>query len=348
MLSLDKEYLENQAIPLVVSGVMRKLGQYQGKQELLFHQRPQLLKTLKDLAIIQSSESSNRIEGIIVSEQRLNEILSKNAPPKNRPEEQVVGYRDVLSNIHANFSQIDISPETILKLHKDMLRFTDLSGGTWKTRDNVIEERLPDGQWITRFIPVPASRVPYFMNELCTRFHRLWNDEGVDRIFTIFGFVFDFLCIHPFVDGNGRVSRLLTVLLLHKVGLDITKYISYEKLVEDTKESYYDVLQKTSQGWHERNHRLTPWIQYNIGLLINAYGKLENQVTVVQQAKGEKSEIILKAINELPTEFSIGDLVRLCPGVSRPLIRHVLETRREEKKIEQVGLGRNAKWKKLF
>ncbi len=347
MHSLDEEFLRSQAISIEMSGSLRRLGQYQGKQELLIHRRPQLIKTLKDIAIIQSTESSNRIEGIVVPSKRLQEIIKENAQPKDRPEGQVLGYRNVLSKIHTAFDQMELSTDAILQMHRDLLEFTDLSSGSWKNKDNLIEEMLPNGQWVTRFVPVSASQTHHYMEELCRRFHRLWDKREIDQLLIILAFVFDFLCIHPFLDGNGRISRLLTVLLLHKIGIDVTRYISLERLIEETKESYYDVLHKCSEHWIDKQHRLTPWFDYHISLILNAYRKLEGMIEVAGGAKGEKTAWIIEMIEQLPKEFRIGDLIRLCPGVSRPMVRHVLKELRKEGTLMVIGLGRNAKWKKI-
>ncbi len=348
MFSLDEEYLLRQSVPLtMMSNILRTLGQYQGKQALLQHQRPQLIKTLKEIAIIQSSESSNRIEGINVDPKRLEPLLKQRLKPKDRSEAQVLGYRNVLADIHANYNKIDLTPQTILRMHKQLFKFTDLTSGEWKTKNNTIEERLSDGTWITRFEPVSAQQTPVYMQELCQRFNRLWTQSSIDRLIIIFAFIFDFLCIHPFTDGNGRISRLLCVLLLHKADVDVTRYISYERLVEDTKDSYYEILHEVSQDWHQGQHRLIPWLDYNLGLLVAAYKELDERVDSIDSEKGSKTAWLLELIDEMPTEFNIGELVRLCPGISRPMIRHVLENLRREGKLESLGTGRSAKWRKL-
>lgn len=348
MFSLDEEYLQNQSIPLIMmSSTLRRLGQYQGKQALLQYQRPQLIKTLKQVAIIQSAESSNRIEGITIDPKRLGKLLKQELKPKDRSEAQVLGYRNVLSHIHSHYDEIEVTPESILKMHKDILKFTDFDGGQWKRKDNMIEQRLEDGSWITRFNPVSAVETPMYMQELCKRFNIFWRKKSVDRLLIALGFVFDFLCIHPFTDGNGRVSRLLTVLLLHKMDFDVVRYISYERLVEDTKESYYEILHEVSQKWHQGQHRLVPWIEYNLGLLIAAYKELDERIDTLDSDKGSKTAWLLELIGDMPKEFSIGELVKLCPGVSRPMIRHVLDTLRKEGKLESLGTGRSAKWRKL-
>lgn len=192
-----------------------------------------------------------------------------------------------------------------------------------------------------------AVETPSYMHELCLRFHRLWHQDSVDRLIIIFAFVFDFLCIHPFADGNGRMSRLLTVLLLHKININVTRYISYERIVEQTKESYYSILHEASQGWHQHQHRLVPWIEYNIGLLIAAYKELDERIHIIDYEKGSKTSWVLEMIDGLPEEFTIGELVQLCPGVSRPMIRHVLDSLRQDNKVKSLGTGRGAKWQKV-
>ncbi|MCX5815767.1 MAG: Fic family protein [Proteobacteria bacterium] len=347
MKSLDREFLEQQAIPLEFAGTMRLLGEYRGKQELYTRQMPQVLNTLKQVAIIQSVESSNRIEGVIVDEKRLKPLLEKGATPANRSEAEVLGYKDVLSRIHTTYERFSITPETILKIHRDMLSRTDLPAGEWKRRDNTIEERLPDGRWITRYMPVSAQETPFYMNELCTRFNRLWEEGRIDRLLLLHAFVLDFLCIHPFTDGNGRVSRLLTVLLLHQSGYDVSRYISLERLIEESKESYYEVLNRVSENWKEgRRHAILPWWEYSLGILIAAYREFENRVGIIRSSRGAKTAWVREAIEHLPEEFGVGDLASICSGVSRPMIRVILEALRAEGKLEVLGTGRGAKWRK--
>ena len=346
MKSLDRSFLERQAVPLEFAGTLRLLGEYRGKQELYTRQAPQVLNAMKQVAIIQSAESSNRIEGILVEEKRLKPLLEKEAAPRNRSEAEVIGYKNVLSRIHTAYESFKISPDTILKIHRDMLSHTDLPAGRWKNRDNTIEERLPDGRWITRYIPVTASETPYYMNELCVMFNSLWEEGRIDRLLLIHAFVLDFLCIHPFTDGNGRVSRLLTVLLLHQSGYDVGRYIGLERLIEDSKESYYNVLNRASERWHEGGHAILPWWQFSLGILISAYKEFENRVGIIRSSRGAKTAWVRDAIEQLPEEFGVGELVRACSGVSRPTIRTVLEALRKEGTLEVLGTGRGAKWKK--
>ena len=346
MKSLERSFLERQAVPLEFAGTLRLLGEYRGKQELYTRQTPQVLNAMKQVAIIQSAESSNRIEGILVEEKRLKPLLEKDSTPRNRSEAEVIGYKNVLSRIHTAYESFKISPDTILKMHRDMLSHTDLPAGKWKNRDNTIEERLPDGRWITRYVPVTARETPYYMNELCVMFNSLWEEGRIDRLLLTHAFVLDFLCIHPFTDGNGRVSRLLTVLLLHQSGYDVSRYISLERLIEESKESYYDVLNRASERWHEGGHAILPWWQFSLGILIGAYKEFENRVGIIRSSRGAKTAWVRDAIEQLSEEFGVGELVRACSGVSRPMIRIVLEALRKEGKLEVLGTGRGAKWRK--
>lgn len=346
MRSLDREFLERQAIPLEFAGTLRLLGEYRGKQELYMRQAPQVLDTLKHTAMIQSTASSNRIEGIVIDDKRLLPLLEKGATAENRSEAEVLGYKNVLSQIHTAYERFLITPEIILRIHRDMLSRTDLPAGKWKTRDNTIEERLPDGRWITRFVPVSARETPFYMAELCTRFNRLWEEGRVDHLLLLHAFVLDFLCIHPFTDGNGRVSRLLTVLLLHKSGYEVSRYISLERLIEESKEDYYRVLNHVSEKWHTGEHSVLPWWQYGLGILIAAYREFEYRAGAVRSGRGAKTVFVRQVINDLPETFSIGEVVRACPGVSRPMIRVILESLRKEGKLEVVATGRSAMWRK--
>ena len=346
MKSLNYEFLERQAIPLRFAGTLRLLGEYRGKQELYTRQTPQVLNTLRQAAIIQSTESSNRIEGIEVDEKRLRPLLEKGAAPENRPEAEVLGYKNVLSQIHTAYDRFAITSETILRLHRDMLSRTDLPAGVWKKRDNTIEQRLPDGRWITRYVPASARETPFYMEELCARFNSLREEGRIEYLLLLHAFILDFLCIHPFTDGNGRVSRLLTVLLLHQGGYSVGRYISLERLIEESKESYYDVLNRVSENWHEGRHAILPWWEYSLGILIAAYREVEDRVGIIRSSRGAKTAWVREAVEQLPKEFGVSDLERICSAVSRPMIRVILETLRKEGKLEVLRTGRGAKWRK--
>jgi Fic family protein len=326
--------------------MIQKLGEYKGRQDLYTKQTPQVLETLKQVAIIQSSESSNRIEGITVVPDRLKAIMLDKSRPKDRPEAEIVGYRNTLARIHTQFESIDLNPNTVLRLHSEMLKGTGLTSGIWKQRDNTIEERLADGRWVTRFVPVPAHETPFYMEESCRLFNRLWDEGKISKLLLIASFAFDFLCIHPFTDGNGRISRLLTVLLLHKAGYDVTRYISLERIIEESKESYYEILHEASQGWHKGRHNIKNWWSYFLSTLLRAYEELEGRIDTIVHGRGGKTSLIQAAVENMPSAFSISDVERACPSVGRDMIRVILNRMRSEGKLTGVGKGRGAKWKK--
>jgi len=346
MKSLDIDFLSRQAIPIEMGGLLQKLGEYKGRQDLFQHQTPQVLETLKQAAIIESTKSSNRIEGITVPAKRFKELMAHPVKPRDRSEAEILGYRQALSAIHAKSETFTVEEKTILEFHKQIYARTDIPAGQWKRRDNTIEECLSDGRWITRFVPVSARETPFYIKELCIRFNRLWDKRQVSPLILIPAFVFDFLCIHPFSDGNGRVSRLLTVLLLHQADYTVGRYISIERLIEESKETYYEALQLSSRGWHEGKHSLKPWWEYSLGVLIGAYQEFEKRVGAITKARGAKTSIVEETIDNLPSTFSISDIERLCSSVSRDMIRVVLNRLRKEGRLYCKGTGRSALWEK--
>lgn len=346
MNSLNIQYLENVPISLAMVRTISLLGEYKGKQELFTKQSPQVLETLKLAAMIQSAESSNRIEGITVLPERLKALLLQKQKPKDRPEAEIVGYRRVLDKIHTQFDSIPLSTGTLLKFHSDMFKNIGLAAGIWKQKDNFIEERLPDGRWVTRFVPVKADQTLFYMEKSCELFNELWAEGKVNKLSLIAAFILDFLCIHPFADGNGRISRLLTVLLLHKAGYDVVRFISLERIIEETKTSYYETLREASQGWHESKHNLRTWWDYFFITLLSSYQELETRIGNITKGRGAKTELIENAVRNMPLTFAISDIERTCPSVGRDMIRVVLNRLRRKGLLECSRLGRSAKWKK--
>ena len=227
-----------------------KIHEHKGKQELFLEANIDELKTLLEVALIQSTGASNRIEGIYTTDKRLEELVSQKAEPRNRSEQEISGYREVLSTIHESYEYIVPRPNIILQLHRDLYSYAG-SGGEYKNADNVIAETDAEVHQKARFIPVPAFQTAEAMDELCRQFLEAWNTDKIDRLLLIPMFILDFLCIHPFNDGNGRMSRLLSLLLYYKAGYIVGKYVSMEMLIEKTKETYYEALQASSTGWLE-------------------------------------------------------------------------------------------------
>jgi Fic family protein len=323
------------------------IGEYKGKQELFKEQSPQLLETLRQVAVIQSTESSNRIEGITAPSQRLRQLVAHKATPQNRSEQKLAGYRDVLNTIHANYRYMPFTSGLVLQLHRDLTQFNPSQGGIWKQTDNDILETRPDGTRFVRFKPVPAYLTPDAMRQLHERFDLLWRSQETEPLLLIATYVLDFLCIHPFLDGNGRMARLLTLLLLYQAGYEVGRYISLEQIIEKTRESYYDTLYQSSQGWHERQHSLLPWWEYFLGTILGAYRTFEEQVGVITTNKGAKREMVVSVVDRLPKQFQLADVERACPGVSRPTINRALAQLRRENRIICIKAGRDAVWEKV-
>jgi Fic family protein len=324
MKSFEPGFIERQTISHALLRTVRLIGEYKGKQDLYREQSPQVLETLQQAAAIQSTESSNRIEGV------------------------TAGYRDVLGTIHVNYDGMEFTPNLVLQLHRDLFQFTPAPGGSWKQTDNDITEMLPDGTQRVRFRPVPAHLVPEAMRRLHGRFDDLRTSGEVEPLLLIPAYVLDFLCIHPFRDGNGRMARLLTLLLLYKAGYGVGRYISLEMIVEQTRESYYDTLHRSDQGWHEGRHDLVPWWEYFLGvMLLTAYRDFEQRVGVVTTARGAKREMVQDAVARLPRSFKVSDVERACPGTSRPTINRALAELRREGKIRSVKRGRDAVWERV-
>ncbi len=268
-----------QIIPQGLLQIMMVLAEYKGKQDLFKQQAPQRLETLKQVAIVQSTESSNRIEGITAPSERVLELVQEKSTPDTRSEREIAGYRDVLATIHENHANIPFTSGVVLQFHRDLYRYQANLGGRWKSTDNEIIATLPDGTRVVKFRALPAYCTPTAMDELHRGFNMAWDSGEVERLLLISTYILDFLCIHPFADGNGRISRLLTLLLLYKAGYEVGQYISLEKIVEQTKQSYYDTLSRCSQGWLSGQHELLPWWDYFLGImLLTAYREFESRI----------------------------------------------------------------------
>lgn len=338
-----KSFKEKAEIPLGSAWLMSSIAEYKGKEELYLRQSPQALERLKEIAMVESAESSNRIEGITVDKDRLRPIVLKKSKPRDRSEEEVVGYRNALDLIHGKHKHLEISPETIKKLHK--LCVPDAhDAGKWKMRDNEIIKKHKDGRVEIIFRPVPAKDTPRFIDDTCLLYRQSVANWKYPALYAIACLVLDFLCVHPFRDGNGRVSRLLTLLALYQHGYGVGKYISIEKIIEDSKETYYDALRNSSQDWHRGRHEIEPWLDYFLGSLGAAYRKFEERAGSVKSGRGVKSEIIERKIEAQEGEFTFGEIVRSLPGVGRDMIKLIFKRMAKSKKIRCLGKGQGAKW----
>lgn len=345
MKSFEKEYLTNlRFTPQTLSSIVT-IGEFKGKEELYSRQSPDALEKLLESAIIQSTESSCRIEGVTAPHRRIENIVKANAIPRNRPEQEIAGYRDVLNLIHQSHEDIPLSENVVLQFHSMLYRYTTVKSGFWKKMDNEIVDIRADGTRTIRFKPVSAKETPSYMKKFITFFNRHTERQSFDPLILIPLFVFDFLCIHPFSDGNGRVARLLTLLLLYQAGYKVGKYISLERIIEESKDSYYDTLALSSKKWHDGKHDSLPWLDYFYGTLIAAYKEFESRLGRFR-GKGSKTEQVKSAIEKFIKPFSINDIEKVCPDVSRDMIRKILRELRDEGVIKSTSMGRGAEWVK--
>ena len=346
MMTFRGTRLQDTKLPLSTVWLLESLAESKGRQQLFEKQSPQILKSLREMALIESAESSNRIEGVTVDKSRLRPLVLGKVSPKDRPEEEIVGYRLALNWIHTDFQKIVISPETCLRLHALAQGGTTGDAGQWKITPNDIIEISPDGRREVRFRPVAPALVPKAMEELCLAYRDAIEQLKITPLLSIAGLILDFLCIHPFRDGNGRVSRLLTLLALYHHGYDVGRYISFERVVEQTKEDYYEVLKKSSARWHEGAHDFLPWFIYLLTTLRRTYREFEERAGRARPEKGSKSDLVEYALDAIVSPFGIADIERLCPNVSRDTIRLVMNSRRKSGRLEIMGRGRDAKWRR--
>ncbi|MBC7794484.1 MAG: Fic family protein [Clostridia bacterium] len=311
---------------------------------MLKAQYPEALTSMREVAKIQSTESSNRIEGVVAPQQRVQALVFAGSAPVDRPEQQIAGYRDALALIHESAADMRPSANVIRQLHQILFRYTSSPGGAWKSAPNDITEERADGSTRIRFKPVPPFLVDSRMRELDDARER--ETGRYNELFVMAAYVFDFLCIHPFGDGNGRAARLLTLLFLYRAGYQVGAYISLERIIEESKESYYEALARSSAGWHEGNHDLTPWTEYLLGTITRGYHDFAQRASTLSRTYGGKTVRVRAAVAQLSTEFRREDIERLTPDISTQMIRVVLDQLKSEGAVEAVGRGRSAKWKK--
>lgn len=320
--------------------MVASIHEHKGKQELFLEANIDELKTLLEVALIQSTGASNRIEGIYTSDKRLEELVSQKAEPRNRSEQEIAGYREVLATIHESYEYITPRPNIILQLHRDLYSYSQgATGGNYKNSDNVIAETNAEGHQKARFIPVPAFQTADAMDELCSRFLEAWEADRIDKLVLIPMFILDFLCIHPFNDGNGRMSRLLTLLLFYKAGYIVGKYVSMEMLIEKTKETYYEALQASSTGWHECENSYEPFVKYYLGIILKAYNEFESRVKHLKNRSLSKPERIKAVIDHKVGKITKKEIMELCPDISKVTVERTLTDLVKSGYIVKVGAG---------
>lgn len=321
--------------------MLSQIHEFKGEQNLFIEAQSDTLTQLMEIAKIQSTEASNKIEGIFTSDERLKKLVTNKTTPRSRNEQEIAGYRDVLSTIHDSYEFIPVRPSIILQLHRDLYKFSGKSiGGTYKNSDNVIAEEDAEGNRFVRFQPVPAWETPSAIEEICIAFDNAINRDDVDPLIIIPMFILDFLCIHPFNDGNGRMSRLLTLLLLYRAGYIVGKYISIEKVIETSKDTYYEALQSSSQGWHEEENDYSHFVRYMLGVVLSAYREFSSRVRVLTTSGMSKPDRIRELIKDTLGKITKTEILQKCPDISQVTVQRTLNELVKSGDILKIGGGR--------
>ena len=326
-------------VPDIVA-LLTQIHEFKGEQNLFVEANSDTLTQLVEVAKIQSTEASNKIEGIYTSDERLKKIVLDKTTPRTRNEQEIAGYRDVLATIHESYEYIPLRPTMILQLHRDLYKFSGMSiGGNYKNSDNVIAETDSAGNRFVRFQPVPAWETPEAIDFACKAYDEAVQ-SGADPLLVIPMFILDFLCIHPFNDGNGRMSRLLTLLLLYRSGYIVGKYISIEKVIEQSKETYYETLQQSSVGWHENQNDYAPFVRYMLGVIVAAYRDFSSRVQVLVTSGMSKPERIREIIKDTLGRISKAEIMEKCPDISQVTVQRTLIELQKKGEIIKLGGGR--------
>lgn len=333
-------------IPAKMYDLISKIYEYKGKQELYVGNFPDILEKMVEVAKIQSTKSSNAIEGISTNDSRLEELMKKKSGPRNRNEEEIYGYREVLDIIHDNYENIELTKKNLLTLHNRLYSYSgERHKGKWKSMDNSIVETNTLGEKRIRFQPVSALETEKYIDEMIRAYDEAIRMK-IPPLLLIPVVVHDFLCIHPFSDGNGRMSRLLTLLLLYKNDFFVGKYISLEMIIEDTKDSYYEELQASSENWHSGDNDELPFIKYMLSVIYKAYSECDERFKMIGEKSLTSAERVMKVFENSLEALSKSDLVILCPDISKRTIERALKELRDRGLIKQIGSGRSTKYSK--
>ena len=334
-----KKRYENLLQPDIVA-LLAQIHEYKGEQALFIEAKADTLTQLLEVAKIQSTEASNKIEGIYTSDERLKKIVRDKTMPKTRNEKEIAGYRDVLNTIHQNYDYIPVKSSIFLQLHRDLYKFAGNAGGSFKSSDNVIAQEDELGNKSIRFQPVTAWETPAYIDAICDAFQDACKDSQCDPLILIPMFILDFLCIHPFNDGNGRMSRLLTLLLLYRAGYIVGMYISLEKLIEQTKETYYETLQESSYNWHKEENDDAPFVRYMLGIIVAAYREFSSRVQLLATSGMSKPERVREIVRGSIGKMTRAQIMEKCPDISRVTVERALTDMVKKGEILKIGGGR--------
>lgn len=330
-------------LPVSTTWLLGECMQARGRQALWMRQRPEVLQALREQAVVQSVESSNRIEGVSIAAERLRPVVLGRARPLDRSEEELAGYRKALDWIFSRKRQVTFDPEVALKLHALAQGGMTGDAGCWKSKNNEIIEILPNNERRVRFVPTSAAETPDAMRALCTAYRNTRQIEQIPALLTIATCIFDLLCIHPFRDGNGRVSRLVTTFLLIQEGFFVCRFISMERIVEQRKEEYYNVLAQCSKGWSAGKNDIIKWLNFFLSVLRNAYGELAERIEG-KTSPAPKGDMVRRVINDQVGPFALSEIAGEVPGASLALIKKVLTAMKKENAVKTTGRGRGAVW----
>ncbi len=323
-----------------IVALLTQIHEFKGEQNLFIEANQDSLSHLVEIAKIQSVDASNKIEGIYTSDERLKKIVLDKTAPRTRNEQEIAGYRDVLTTIHENYAYIPLWPGMILQLHRDLYKFSGMSiGGNYRNSDHIIAETDAQGNRLLHFQPFPSRETAEAVDLACRAYDEAVQD-GTDPLLAIPMFILDFLCIHPFNDGNGRMSRLLTLLLLYRSGYIVGKYISIEKMIEQSKETYYETLQQSSTGWHENGNDYAPFTRYMLGIIVAAYREFSSRVQLLITKGLSKPDRIRELIEGTIGKITKAEIMERCPDISQATVQRVLIDLQKEGKIIKLSGGR--------
>lgn len=340
----DYSFLEHGMLPAGLVNIVSVIAELRERERERKGTYPNIFTRLESIAKVQSVKGSNEIEGIIASEKRINEIVNQNSAPLNHNEAEIAGYRDALAIVHYGFETLDIRQQDILQLHEVMLSYAPANGGAYKQSDNVIMEVDASGARRVRFSPTPANETQNAMEQLVYAYMDARSSYSINQLLLIPCFILDFLCIHPFSDGNGRMSRLLSLLLLYKNGFDAGKYISFEEQINKGKGDYYEALRLSSVGWHESINDYFPFIENFITTLMFCYKELDKRFAVVNAKKVTKRGRVEATVLNSLLPISKQEICYILPDVSPTTVEAVLGNMVKSGRIKKIGVGRSTKY----
>lgn len=339
MRRFDYSSIQNRTWDNEVVNYLSLIHEYKGRQSVYIKQMPQELERLVDIAKVQSTEASNSIEGIRTTQTRLRRLMSERTTPRNRDEKEIAGYRDALNIVHENFAYIPLTPNYILQLHKILFSHTDSGfGGSFKNVQNYITATDAAGKHFTLFTPLAPYETLEAMGEICEEYNRAIGEGRVDPLLIIPVFIHDFLCIHPFLDGNGRMSRLLTTLLLYRSGYEVGKYISLEAKIAEDKDAYYAALEDSQTGWHEQKDNPAPFVKFLLSTIIAAYRDFDDRIRIVSPTS---LDTVKNAIENKLGKFTKKEILELCPSLSASTVERHLKKLTAEGCISKHAAGKN-------